>query len=314
MSSRIRATFDSKAQATRRAGQAVEREAPAPARVLLDTFKSFGAHADGVHAAAMAFFGVLCLFPLTLLLILLFSSGLRSNEAANLVLSQLGAVLPDASPLVSATASFGQQPTVGLSVLTLLWSSLGVFLTVGYAFDRAWDVRGDRNILLQYVIAATLAITVGAAMLTASVMDSAATLGKNGVLVMGVEAVIVWIALVLLYRVLPNVDVRWGECWLPAAVATLVCSVARAGFGWYLGVAHVARTYGPMASIAGLMLWLFVTSDVILWGVELSHQLSRYREHRRSTGQATARRSEYVAPPVHEKQHQPQGDPTEPTA
>ncbi|HLG74695.1 MAG TPA: YihY/virulence factor BrkB family protein [Chloroflexota bacterium] len=232
-----------------------------------------------MHAGAIAFFGVLSLFPLVVLLVLLFSRVLRSDQATKLVFSQLSALLPDASPISGATGATLQlqSATVGVSILTLLWASLGVFLTVGYAFDRAWGVRGDRNLVVQYLVAAALTLAVGAVMFTASVLTSAASRG-GGIAVLAVEAVISCGALALLYRALPNTDVEWRECFLPAIVATLIGGLARGGFAWYLAsVAHVGRIYGPVASIAGLMLWLFVTSALVLWGAELSHQLSRHR-------------------------------------
>jgi membrane protein len=181
--------------------------------------------------------------------------------------------------LVAAThATVPVEPlAIGVSVFTLLWSSLGVFLTVGYAFDRAWAVKGDRNIVLQYFIAAALTLAVGAAIIAGSLADSAASMaGAGGLGAIAAEAVVVWAALVVLYRAVPNATVNWRECLLPAAAATLVCGLARAGFAWYLStVANVGRTYGPMAGVAGLMLWLFVTSAVVLWGAELSHNLAR---------------------------------------
>jgi len=272
--------------AVKRAEHAVGHEvevaserAPSPVKLLLGSVKDFGPHADGVHAGAMAFFGVLSLFPLAVLLVLLFSRVLPSDEANRLVFSQLSALLPDAGPVAGAsnTTLQLQSTAVGLSVFTLLWSSLGVFLTTGYAFDRAWEVRGDRNIVVQYLVAAALTIAVGTAMLAASLLTGAASHG-GGIAVLVVEALVVCTALVILYRALPNADVRWRECFLPAALATFVCALARAGFSWYLGsVAQVGRTYGPAASIAGLMLWLFVTSAVVVWGAELSHQLAGRR-------------------------------------
>ena len=270
----------------RRAGAVVEGDAalaaeraPAPAKLLVGSLRDFGAHADGVHAGAMAFFGVLSLFPLVLLLVVLFSEVLPSDQARQMVIGQLSALLPDASPVAGATKAtiHVQSAAVGVSIFTLLWGSVGVFMTVGYAFDRAWDVRRDRNILVQYLVAAGLTLAVGAAISVASVLTGAAS-PAGGVAVLALEALAVCAALVLLYRALPNTDVRWAECFAPAVAVTLVCGVARGAFTWYLGsIAHVGSTYGPVAGIAGLLLWLFVTSAVVVWGAELSHQLSEKR-------------------------------------
>ncbi|MBV8086119.1 MAG: YihY/virulence factor BrkB family protein [Chloroflexi bacterium] len=265
------------------AEQAIERNlasaagrAPTPAKLVWGSLKDFGAHADGVHAGAMAFFGVLSLFPLVLLLIVIFSVVLPSSQARQLVIGQLSALLPDASPVAGATNAtiHVQSAAVGVSIFTLLWGSVGVFMTVGYAFDRAWGIKRDRNIVVQYLVAAALTLAVGAAISVASVLTRAAS-PAGGVAVLALEALAVCAGLIVLYRALPNADVKWGECFAPAVAVTLVCGLARGAFTWYLSsIAHVDRTYGPAASIAGLMLWLFITSAVVVWGVELSHQLA----------------------------------------
>ncbi|MHB8620220.1 MAG: hypothetical protein ACYDAG_11745, partial [Chloroflexota bacterium] len=54
--------------------------------LLFRSVRSYGVHACGIFAAAIAFFGVLSLFPLILLLIVLFSTLLQSSSATNLVL------------------------------------------------------------------------------------------------------------------------------------------------------------------------------------------------------------------------------------
>lgn len=265
--------------AEREVHDAVQR-GPTPARILLNSLGDFGAHADGVHAGAMAFFGILSLFPLVLLTIAIASRVLPSPLVTKLVFSQLGALLPDAGPVAGATNSTLHVQAgvvhLGLSALGLLWASLGVFLTVGYAVDRAWAVQGDRNIVVQYLVSAGLSIVVGAFIVAASaISDTAGSVSGNGTVALVAEAVVIYGALVVLYRLLPNCDVSWRDCLLPAALVTSVGGVARAGFIWYMGsIAHVGRLYGPLAGVAGLMLWLFVTSAILLWGAELSHQLA----------------------------------------
>jgi len=273
---------------------------PTPLRLFRRALLSYGAHACGIYAGAMAFFGVLSLFPLLLLLISLVTILIRRTDATALVLGRVTAFFPG-----SATAVVGTIDTVtaarpvllGVGTLGLLWSSMGVFLTLGYALNRIWEAPRDRPLLLQYAIAAGLALSVGLLGVLSALLSALAwllhlldaTLARLGVPGLGALAVVgsnaldflvVAVATAVLYRILPNATVRWGDVLLPAGLVAAVWEGAKLGFTWYLATfAHVDRLYGPVAAIAGLMLWLFVSAILLLLGAELCHQraLSRAR-------------------------------------
>ncbi len=276
----------------RHVGRLIE---PPPLRLVRRALLSYGAHACGIYAGAMAFFGVLSLFPLLLLLISLVTILVQRVDATTLVLGRVTAFFPgSATTLVGAidAVTAAQPVLLGIGTLGLLWSSMGVFLTLGYALNRIWETPRDRPLLMQYAIAAGLALSVGllvllSALLSALVvvlhlLETALSLrgipGLSTVALIGsnaLDVVVVAGVAAFLYRVLPNALVRWGEALLPAVVVALLWEAAKLGFTWYLATfAHVDRIYGPVAAIAGLMLWLFVSSILLLLGAELSHQLA----------------------------------------
>ncbi|MFI5266160.1 MAG: YihY/virulence factor BrkB family protein [Chloroflexota bacterium] len=265
------------------------------------TFLSYALHADGIYAGAMAFFGTLSLFPLLLLLITLFSLLVRSSDAANLVVARVSSFLPGSGSLIAgviAEVTTATPIALTLSLGGLLWSSMGVFLTLGYALNRAWNARSDRNIIGQYFIAAGLAFSVGLVVVVSLIASALANLlffvagpllkaslpagGSVAVLSSNlIDFVVVCSASAFLYRAMPNADVKWRDVLLPAFLVGVAGGAAKFGFTWYLDtIARVGRIYGPVAAIAGLMLWLFVASVLLLWGAELSHQIAIWRADR----------------------------------
>lgn len=262
------------------------------------TFVSYGTHADGIFAGAMAFFGILSLFPLVLLLVTLFSVIIKSTDAMTLVVTQVTTFIPGSGQLITGVIQTVTQSTpvaVGLSSAGLLWSSMGVFMTLGFALNRAWSVPRDRNIVVQYVISAGLALSIGLVVVASLLLSALANVlyfvagpllhfalpSFGGLAVIGsnlIDLLIVWGAAAFLYRAMPHVYVEWRDVLAPAFLVTLAGGAAKFGFTWYLGaIAHVGRVYGPIAAVAGLMLWLFVASVLLLWGAELSHQLALLR-------------------------------------
>jgi len=249
----------------------------------------------------MAFFGTLSLFPLLLLLITLFSVLVRSSDAVTLVVGRVSSFIPGSDALIRAViteVTEARPAALSISLAALLWSSMGVFLTLGYALNRAWNARSDRNIIGQYFIAAGLALSVGLVVvvsLIASALANVLFFVAGPVLKASLPAVgsvavlasnlldfgVVCGASAVLYRGLPNVDVRWWDVFLPALLVGIAGGGAKFGFTWYLDtIARVGRIYGPIAAVAGLMLWLFVASVLLLWGAELSHQIAIWRAAR----------------------------------
>jgi len=269
-------------------------------RLFIRSVRSYASHACGIFAAAIAFFGVLSIFPLLLLLVTLFALVLKASDAASLVLNNVSVFFPGSADLLTSAvdAVTSAEPAfAGVGIVGLLWSSMGAFMALGYALNRIWNVK-DRNILVQYAIAAGLALSVGLVALASLIVSAAADLAHfthgffpneallgSGVATVAasnaINLVIVAAAAGLLYRWLPNTRVDWRDALVPACLVAVLGDLAKFGFSWYLSaIAHFNRIYGPVAAIAGLMLWIFLAAVLLLFGAEMSCQLARLRAER----------------------------------
>ncbi|MGI9145672.1 MAG: YhjD/YihY/BrkB family envelope integrity protein, partial [Chloroflexota bacterium] len=95
--------------------------------VLIRAVRSYGSHACGIFAAAIAFFGVLSVFPLLLLLVTLFALLLNASDAASLVLHNLSVFFPGSADLLTnaVDAVTSAEPAfAGVGIVGLLWSSM----------------------------------------------------------------------------------------------------------------------------------------------------------------------------------------------
>ncbi|MCB0196691.1 MAG: YihY/virulence factor BrkB family protein, partial [Anaerolineae bacterium] len=80
------------------------------------------------------------------------------------------------------------------------------------------------------------------------------------------------IAFLNLYRWIPNTKVRWREAIGGALVSVLGFEMVTSGFRWYLtsGLARYQVVYGSLGAVVALMLWLYLSSVVVLLGAHLS--------------------------------------------
>lgn len=275
-----------------------------PVTVAMTTVRSFLGHGGTDVAAALTFYAVLAIAPAAAALLSIV--GLLENPQS--VVDEIKTVLREvASPEVVETvggildglaenSSAGVTFVVGL--LGALWSA-SAFVT---AFSRAMNtVHGVEEGRPTWVLRPLMAVLTIVLVLVAAVVavllvvsaDLARTLGGPIGLSDTFVTVFAWskwplvlVAIVLLVSLLyhwtPNVrHGRYRVLTPGAAVAVGVILVASWGFGVYVAnFASYDRTYGTLASVVVVLVWLWICSMILVLGAELDHELLRGRQLR----------------------------------
>lgn len=165
------------------------------------------------------------------------------------------------------------------------WSASGAMKAVMVGMNVAYEEREKRGFIRFNLI--SLAFTFGLLIFAAIVLIAlgagslvGAFLGKDVEFLLNVAR---WPVLFLafagslsvLYRFGPSREmarwrwITWGS--VSATVVWLLCSVA---FSFYVGrFAHYDRTYGSLGTAIGLMLWIWVSSVIVLAGAEINAEL-----------------------------------------
>lgn len=248
----------------------------------------------GTHLAAMiAYYALLSLIPFLFLVLTLIGLIGEPRETSYLV-QQLTRTLPgepvqDVVDLVAAlrrnVASFG---LIGL--VSLIWTSLGFLSAAGSALNIIYEVP-DRAFVRQklfiLVIVSSTVVTVFAALVVATTVFAWVADIDGGVLG-GVVTIRTVVSLLLttlatfaflwvVYRYLPNADVRPREA-LPGAIwATLVLQLSFQLLPLYVAFAEGLPTLRAFGGIVILLVWLFVMANVFVLGGELNFWLGRGR-------------------------------------
>jgi membrane protein len=85
----------------------------------------------------------------------------------------------------------------------------------------------------------------------------------------------------MIYKWLPRVTVAWRDVWLGASITALLMTVGKTLLGLYIGRSGVASAYGAAASVIALLLWVYYSSLIFLFGAELTATFSRHYGSRR---------------------------------
>ena len=170
-----------------------------------------------------------------------------------------------------------------ISLALALWSASAGVSNLITAISTAYDEEEQRGFVKKRAL--SLAMTLGAVILLLVVLGLVAVLPivlqifSGGALRVVLEiarflliAVVVALALAVLYRVAPDRDApkfRWVS--VGAVVATLLWLLASIGFSIYVAnFGSYAKTYGALASVVILLFWLWITAYAILLGAEIN--------------------------------------------
>ncbi|MFZ2536724.1 YihY/virulence factor BrkB family protein, partial [Methanothrix sp.] len=91
---------------------------------------------------------------------------------------------------------------------------------------------------------------------------------------------VIFIAFTILYWWAPKVDVRWSDAAFGAFVAALCWELSKMGFAWYLesGLSNHMLVYGSLGTVVILMLWIYLSGLICLFGAHLVAQMVGRRQ------------------------------------
>jgi membrane protein len=78
-----------------------------------------------------------------------------------------------------------------------------------------------------------------------------------------------------MFKTLPDVQIRWRDVWVGAAVTASLFTLGKFGLGLYLGSAGVSSAYGAAGSIVALVIWVYYSAQVLLVGAEFTEAYAR---------------------------------------
>ena len=267
-------------------------------RALLN-FREYGAR----QAAAMTYYALFAIFPLTLLLAIAAGRILGPAVAQKQVADALSLVLPGQA-LSEIQRSLEQAilqgaPFALIALLGLLWSALGLFVNLTAALDFIFQAPRGRGVWQQqltafamsvifiFLMAVSFLTSAALQLVSAFLLNTTSTWLSIGItfLPAGLNMVI----FVLLFRFIPRQTVFWDAIWPAALLGAAGWELTRWIFRWYLStVASYQFVYGVFFTAIVLFFGAYLVMAITLFSAEICAQLNGWIRERRE--QALARR------------------------
>lgn len=245
-------------------------------------------------AASIAYFLIVSLVPLSLLVIALFGYVLGVNqELYNFLLSKL----VDFFPAVTSGITNELRNVItykGISLITFViygFLSLQLFYSVEHAMDVIFKVPKKRHFLLSLlwtVFIVTLFILFWLVSFTVS--SIAGVFIKHPVNMFGIALsykaaiflkyvapfVLILLTFTAVYKIMPNVRVHTKDAFAGAMLVTILWELAKHLFTWFVSnLTYIGTIYGSLTTFILFLLWMYYLSCIFLLGGEFVNSLRR---------------------------------------
>lgn len=254
--------------------------------VLYHAVKKF-LQIDGMQwAGSFAFNAFFSLFPLMVLFVTIASTIIDRDRAGLEIITYIESYIPIGGEMQSYIFN-----TIGgvveargeagvFAVLLLLWAGLQCFVTLISVTDRAWNSEGFdwwrlplKSLVLLIITAGAVLLGIATPMLAKMARDWLFSAGdfSSWIYSLGsfsISLFVVFLGLNLFYKLVPRRSLRFADVWVAALLATLLLQAAKSLFGIYLSnFATLNAVYGAFGGIIALLLWIYISGCVFIFGV-----------------------------------------------
>lgn len=270
--------------------------------LLNESLGNWNRHNDTRLGASLAFYSLLSLAPLVLVLVsiagLVFGHKAAEGAIVREAQSTIGSAGADVIRkflLGSHNASHGIIAGL-LGLITLFFSASGVLIELHDTLNTVWEIPGPNISGLHYFIvyikqrlfSFAMVLAIGFLLIISlAVTTFISSLGAFSVLrVPGAEVllhigntvvsfVVISGVFAAIYKVVPDVHLQWRDVILGGAVTSLLFTIGKLILGIYLGRASYSSMYGAAGSIVVAIAWVYYSGQIFFLGAEFTHSFAQ---------------------------------------
>lgn len=247
-------------------------------------------------AAALSYYTVFSVAPLLVIAIAVAGAIFGADAAQGRIVQEMKSLIGyDGAQMLQTAIRKTNQTGGGLiatviSVVTLGIAATAAFIELQDSLDIIWKVKPKpggnflKGFIRTRLISFALVVAMGFLLLVSLLVSAGLSaledyLGSitavppvvlelaNIVISLGV----VYVLFVLLFKVLPDVEISWRDVWIGALVTTILFVAGKFLIGLYLGRGSVGSTYGAAGSLAILLVWVYYSAQILFLGAEFTY-------------------------------------------
>lgn len=263
--------------------------------LLRDAFKHLNKDKGSRLAAALAYYTILSLSPILIIIVGVIgiflgekaAIGTLSYNLTNFMGIQTARTIESIIQKSNSPASNGPAAIVGL--LLLIVGAIGVLSQLKDALDTIWNIpphKGDipflhatKNKLGSMIFTFFVGIILVIAVLLSTIISGIArfldelgysTYGNIEIVNVITTILILTGLFTLIYKLLPSIRIAWSDVFLGAFLTSILFTVGRLAIGTYLSITSFGSVYGAASSLVILLVWIYYSAQIFLYGAEIT--------------------------------------------
>lgn len=270
---------------------------PAPLRATVEivarTIDEFLEDGAPRLAAALAYYLLIALAPLLIAAATIAGALFARQEVRDSILGAAYNLFGDAGAVVVNQILIGVMRTSGSSaaavtlfgVAVALFGASAAFGQIQAALNIIWGIRprpeNFRHMLKRRGLAFLMVIIVGILLIGAMLVGSGfmrllgnilpSFAGMGWFAERAISFTVAAVLFAIIFTLLPDRRIDWRDTVIGAAVTSALFNIGSTVLGIYLGGSNIGSLYGAAGSIAVVLVWLYYTTQVFLFGAEFTH-------------------------------------------
>jgi membrane protein len=246
--------------------------------------------------ASLAYYTVFSLAPLVIVLLAVIGLTFRHDPAGawQRITEQMSYFLDksavDMVRNIATQSSQGNKSVIAtvIGIALALFGASGVFGQLQDALNTIWEVKPKpgagilgflRTRFLSFAMVAGICFLLLVSLIIETLLKGfshyvQSVLPGGIVLALSVYFIfdlgVVTLLFAVIFKYLPDAKVRWRDVWFGGFITAILFAVGKWALGLYLGSGSAASAYGAASSLITLLLWVYYSSQILLFGAEFT--------------------------------------------
>lgn len=243
--------------------------------------------------ASIAFYTLFALAPMLLTAVAVAGLVFDRDAAQGALVSEFeGLVGASGASALEMMLANAWNTKAGVSAMiiggsTFLVLMTGAFVELQDSLNLIWKAKPPRNwglaLIRARLVSLAFVLGIGFLLLVSLAIDAAlaalgdrlgdALPGWSTLLLVFNTALALAISTLLfatIFKILPDAPVAWRDAWIGGLVTGLMFTLGKFLIGLYIGQSGIASAYGAAASVVTILLWIYYSSQIVLFGAELT--------------------------------------------
>jgi membrane protein len=262
-------------------------------------------HRSARLGAALAYYSVFSRGPLLLIVTAVAGLIWGADAARGSIVTEFRGLLGESGSQViqamlqgaSSSVAGGWSAVVGVTLL--LVAAVGVVVQLKDALNTIFEVSEPKNpgaawyvkvyggafagiLALGFLLSVSLIMSAGLAAFSTWLTDSAGEALLMSIANFCLSLGLLTLLFAMLFKWLPDERLEWRDVWVGGLITALMFNLGKSAIAWYIGTQGLETTYGAAASVVVLLVWVYYSAQIVLFGAEITHvYANRWRQSAR---------------------------------